>query len=173
MLPYFFPEIVPQVLQPKVFRFGFDEKDINGNIRAVIEAQFLSMKLHSEWVGDRPAEIYATGGASSNLEILKIAANIFNSIIRQFEITNSAALGAALRSAKAFYDFNKKNISWVDLGNSFLNLHKTKIIKPDKQIVELYKDMLKLYQKCEKFALRYGESPEQDRSDFVKKYFVE
>ncbi|MHA2287410.1 MAG: xylulokinase [Promethearchaeota archaeon] len=171
MLPYFLPEIVPQVLQAKVYRFGFDEDDLEGNVRAVIEAQLLSMKLHSEWVRERPTEIYATGGASSNIEILKIAATIFNSIIHQFEVTNSAALGAALRSAKSYYYSNKFKINWVDLVNSFLKLQKTKKIKPDKQFVELYEDMLNIYRKFESFALRSGESPEQDRKEFINKYF--
>jgi len=72
MLPYFLPEIVPLVLEPAVYRFGFDENDIQGNVRGIIEAQFLSMRLHSEWIQEQPEEIYATGGASANKEILQI-----------------------------------------------------------------------------------------------------
>jgi len=109
MLPYFFPEIVPLVLKPKVHRFGFDDTDLEGNVRAVIEAQFLSMKIHSEWIQEPPEEIYATGGASTNFEMLKIAANIFNTSVRQFKATNSAALGAALRSAKSYYNSKNQN----------------------------------------------------------------
>ena len=171
MLPYFLPEIVPLVLRAKVHRFGFDEDDVEGNVRAVIEAQFLSMKLHSEWVGERPTEINATGGASSNIEIIKIAANIFNSNIRQFEVTNSAALGAALRCAKSYFDTQNLKIDWVELVTSFLKLQKTKLIKPNKQFVKLYEDMLNLYEKYENFVLKNGENPEQDREEFVKNYF--
>jgi xylulokinase len=35
VLPYIFPEIVPLVLNPKIYRFGLDEHDIEGNIRLI------------------------------------------------------------------------------------------------------------------------------------------
>ena len=171
MLPYFFPEIVPLVSKPKVHRFGFNDNDLEGNVRAVIEAQFLSMKIHSEWIQEPPEEIYATGGASINLEMLKIAANIFNAKIRQFEVRNSAALGAALRSVKSYYNSKKQNYDWTELVEGFLKIEERIIIQPDKKYVLLYKDMLTLYQKYEDFILRNGEDPELSRQIFTKKYF--
>ncbi len=171
MLPYFFPEIVPLVLNPKVYRFGFDENDLEGNVRAIIEAQFLSMRLHSRWIGEKPTEIYATGGASANKDILKIAANIFNTTIQRFEITDSAALGAAFRSAKSYYDFTDTEKKWENILNKFLKFQDSFIIEPDKVYRELYDDMLKLYIKCEDFILRNREDPEPFRKEFIKKYF--
>ena len=171
MLPYFFPEIVPIVSKPKVYRFGFDGKDLEGNVRAVIEAQFLSMKIHSEWTQEPPEEIYATGGASTNIEILKIAANIFNTKIRQFDETNSAVLGAALRSAKSYY--NSKNLShdWAELVEGFLKIEDSVIIHPNPKYELLYNDMLTIYQKYEDYILRNGQDPELSRQNFIKKYF--
>jgi xylulokinase len=171
MLPYFFPEIVPLVLKPNVYRFGFDKNDLEGNVRAVIEAQFLSMKLHSEWVREEPEEIYATGGASTNLEMLQIAANIFDTNIRQFEVTNSASLGAALRSSKSYYDSIKKIVDWTDLVNQYIDIQKSVVIKPNKKYSMLYKDMLNIYRKYENFVLKNGGDPEHYRKDFAKKYF--
>jgi len=171
MLPYFFAEIVPLVLQPKVFRFGFDENDVEANVRAVIEAQFLSMKLHSQWISEQPNEIYATGGASSNIEILQIVANIFNSNVRQFEDTNSSALGAALRSAKSYYDSTSKSVDWTDLVSSFLKIQKINVIKPNQRYTVLYNDMLTIYKKYENYILRNGEDPERYHKSFIKKYF--
>ena len=171
MLPYFFPEIVPLVSMPKVHRFGFNDKDLEGNVRGVIEAQFLSMKIHSEWIQEPPEEIYATGGASTNLEILKIAANIFNTKIRQFDVTNSAALGAALRSAKSYYNSKKQKYDWTELVEAFLKIEESIIINPDKKYEVLYEDMLTIYQKYEEFILRNGEDPELSRQVFIKKYF--
>jgi xylulokinase len=171
MLPYFFPEIVPLVLEPSVYRFGFDENDIQGNVRGIIEAQFLSMRLHSEWIQEQTEEIYATGGASANKEILQIASNIFNTKIYQFEITNSAALGAALRSAKTFYDSVNKRINWTELVNRFLKIQDNYIIQPNNKYKKLYDEMLEVYRKCEKYILKKEEDPEQFRKDFVKKYF--
>lgn len=171
ILPYFFPEIVPLVLDPKVYRFGLDENDVEGNVRAIIESQFLSMKLHSQWVGEKPKEIYATGGASANQEILQIAANIFNANIRQFKATNSAALGAALRSAKSYYDSINEPKKWSAIVKNFIKFKETIVIKPKLEYKTLYKDMSMLYKKCEDFVLRGGENPEVFRKEFIKKYF--
>ncbi len=171
MLPYFFPETVPQVLKPQVYRFGFDENDIEGNIRAIIEAQFLSMKLHSKWIGEKPKEIFVTGGASINEDILQVLANIFNTKVRMFEITNSAALGAALRAAKSYYDSKDEIKSWKQIINKFINLQEGAIIKPDNKYIELYNDMLDLYKNYEEFILRNKSNPEIARLEFIKKYF--
>jgi len=171
ILPYFFPEIVPLVLDPNVHRFGLDENDVEGNVRAIIEAQFLSMKLHSQWVGEKPKEIYATGGASANQEILQIAANIFNANIRKFKATNSAALGAALRSAKSYYDSINEPKKWSAIVKNFIKFKETIVIKPELEYKGLYKDMLVLYKKCEDYILREGENPEPHRIEFIKKYF--
>lgn len=171
MLPYFFPEIVPLVLDPNIYRFGFDENDIEGNVRAIIEAQFLSMRLHSEWIGDKPKEIYITGGASANEEILQIAANVFNTQIRKFEFTDSAVLGAALRSAKSYYNSIKIVKTWRYIINNFINLQERIIIKPERKFKGLYDDMLLLYKKFEEYALKERGNPEHIRIKFLKKYF--
>jgi len=170
MLPYFFPEIVPLVLNPKVYRFGFNENDPEINVRAVIEAQFLSMKLHSRWIGEKASEIHATGGASINKEIMQVAADIFNSPVRIFELTNSAALGAAIRSAKSFYDSIHKEKNWTEINESILKLLVKDIICPNEKVRKLYDEMLLLYEKCEDYILRKGENPEVFRKRFKTKY---
>jgi xylulokinase len=172
MLPYFFPEIVPLVLEPKVYRFGLDENDIEGNVRAIVEAQFLSMRLHSEWIDEHPKEIYATGGASANKDILQIAADIFQTPIRQFNITDSAALGAALRSIKSFYDSIEEKKNWSEIVNNFLKTQLGNAIIPNIKNKELYNDMLYLYKKCEDYILRNGKDPEPTRKKFIEKYFI-
>jgi len=171
MLPYFFPEIVPLVLNPKVYRFGLDDDDLEGNVRAIIESQFLSMRLHSEWIKEKPEEIHATGGASANKEILQIAANIFNAKIRQFELTESAALGAALRSAKSYYDSIENEKDWQEIIQNFIAIQDTILIKPEEKYITLYNDMLELYKKCENFVLKDGKDPEPFHKKFITKYF--
>lgn len=171
ILPYFYPEIVPLVLEPKVYRFGLEENDLAGNIRAIIECQFLSMRLHSEWIKEKPEEIYATGGASANREILQVAADIFNTKVRCFEITNSAALGATLRSAKSYYDYIKSSKNWSQIINKFVNFQQSDIILPNIKYKELYDTMLELYRKYEEYILKKGKNPESFRRKFIKKYF--
>jgi len=171
MLPYFFPEIVPIVLQPKVFRFGFDENDMEANIRAIIEAQFLSMRLHSDWIEEKPKKIYATGGASANKEILQIAADIFKTPIIKYEITDSAALGAAFRATYSYYITQNSNLKWERLIDSFMKEQKQEKINPTLTNGPLYDDMLQIYDKFEKFVLKNAENPEIYRKEFIQKYY--
>ncbi|MFX1379694.1 MAG: xylulokinase [Promethearchaeota archaeon] len=171
MIPYFFPEIVPKVLKPKVYRFGFDENDIEGNIRGIIEAQFLSMKLHSKWITEKPEEVYATGGASVNRNILQILANIFNTKVRMFDFTDSAALGAAFRAAKSYFDSKDEIKNWDEIVGKFINLQESIVIEPDNKCKELYDDMVELFEKYEDFVVRNRENPELARLDFIKKHF--
>ena len=170
MLPYFFPEIVPLVLNPRVYRFGFNENDPEVNVRAIVEAQFLSMKLHSRWIGEKATEIHATGGASTNREIMQVAADIFNLSVRIFELTDSAALGAAIRSAKSFYNSVDQDKNWPEITKSLLKLLVKDILYPNEKIKELYEEMLLLYEKCENYVLRGGENPELFRQRFKIKY---
>ena len=162
---------MPLVLESGVQRFGFDENDVESNVRAIIECPFLSMKLHSEWIGEKPDEIYATGGGSINREILQVAADVFNTRVRQFEVSNSAALGAALRAAKSYYDSKNVEKHWSEIVEKFLDIQKSVIFEPNNEYKELYEDMVKLYKKCENFFLRNGENPMQLQQQFVQKYF--
>jgi xylulokinase len=171
MLPYFYPEIVPIVLKPGVSRFGFDEKDVEGNVRAIIEAQFLSMRLHSRWMGKIPIEIHATGGASANQEILQVAANIFNAKISIFDISNSAALGAAIRAIKSFSENSNDSLTWERLIESILKKDVT--LWPQRTTIELYDELLTLYHEYEQFILYGKENPEKARLNFIQKHFSE
>ncbi len=170
MLPYYFPEIVPQVLNPKVYRFGFDENDKNGNVRAIIESQLISMRLHSQWTGEEPEVIYATGGASKDKAILQTIADIYQVNVIQFETSASAALGAALRAAKTYYDDTGKNLSWSEIVQDY-TVAKGKMISPRKEYKQIYDDMVLLYEAYENYILRSGKNPEEHRQKFIDIYF--
>ncbi len=101
MMPWFEPEIVPRVASPRVARLGGLEdvpEQAARNCRAVVEGQFLSMRLNSEWMATRPSRILATGGGSQNPELLQIAADILGCRVEGHEVSDGAALGAALRA---------------------------------------------------------------------------
>jgi xylulokinase len=105
VLPYFVPETTPRLLHPQVKWFGTPEfvekKDAALAARAIVEAQALSMKRHSDWIGVKPDRILVTGGASRNRGILQVLADVFQAEIRTLSVGNSAALGGALRAAQA------------------------------------------------------------------------
>src|SRR4051812_41422159 len=114
MLPWYEPEITPTVLQPGVRRYGLDEQDRDGHVRGVIEAQMMAMALHSTWMGVTVDTIHATGGAAANRAILQVMADVFAADVYQFEVGNSASLGAALRAAEADEAVRGRPMEWED-----------------------------------------------------------
>jgi xylulokinase len=70
-------------------------------VRAMLEGQFLNMRLHSRWMGVKTERILLTGGASRNNGIARTVADIFQAPVERLAVANSAALGAALRAAAA------------------------------------------------------------------------
>lgn len=69
--------------------------------RAVLEGQFMSMRLHSQTLGVRPNSITATGGASKNPVICQVLADVFGCPVKAAKTPDSAALGAAFRAKHA------------------------------------------------------------------------
>jgi len=119
MLPYFFPEMTPRLLEPKLELEGSDAfrafQDPPANARAIVEAQALSMQRHSDWIGERPRSVRVTGGASKNRGILQVLADVFDARIEPLAVPTAAALGAALRAAHA-----GTSLSWAELYARFV-----------------------------------------------------
>jgi xylulokinase len=105
LLPYFVPEVTPKLLAPAPRWFGSDDfvagRDPAGAARAVVEAQALAMQRYSDWIGEKPTEILATGGAAQNAGILQVIADVLGARVRTLSVANSSALGGALRAAQA------------------------------------------------------------------------
>ncbi len=154
MLPWFDPEIVPRVLKPGVRRLRLRAEDADANCRACVEAQMLSMRLHSAWMGGKPACIYATGGASANREILQIMADAHNTPVYRQETANGAALGAALRAAHAHTLETVGTADWMEIAGPFTKPLAGSKVAPDPQAAALYDDLLRDYAAFEADALR-------------------
>lgn len=150
ILPYFEPEIVPLVLKPEVHRFNLSPDDVSANCRAVVEAQMLSMKIHSKWMAKAPQKIYATGGASQNKEILKIMADVFQASVYRLKVSNSASLGAALRAAHAYYKSIENPLSWQEIVSGFTDSEPDSRIKADPALAKIYQEMATRYEQYEK-----------------------
>src|SRR6188768_319081 len=119
MLPYFFPEMTPKLLEPKLELEGSEAfcafRDPPANARAIVEAQALSMQRHSDWIGEKPRSVRVTGGASKNRGILQVIADVFDARIETLSVSNSAALGAAVRAAQA-----GTGLPWAELYARFV-----------------------------------------------------
>ncbi|XP_075941362.1 xylulose kinase isoform X3 [Anarhichas minor] len=107
-------------------------------VRALVEGQFLSRRLHAERLGYSISEtsvlllilifssclcsiipgtrVLATGGASANKDILQVLCDVFNAPVYTIDLLNSASLGSAYRalhgmmseSVASFFDVVKK-----------------------------------------------------------------
>lgn len=105
MLPFYGPEITPRhdftgpVMQGSAAFESGDEPALQ--VRALLEGQFLNMRLHSQWMEVKTERIRLTGGASKNDGIAQLVADIFQAPVERLDVSNSAALGAALIAAAA------------------------------------------------------------------------
>jgi xylulokinase len=100
-LPFYGAEITPRHDFEKPVSLFSDEPTPALRIRALLEGQFLNMKLHSEWMGIATERIRLTGGASKNDGITQLVADVFQAPVERLDVANSAALGAALIAATA------------------------------------------------------------------------
>lgn len=119
LLPYFVPEMTPKLGSPKPLWFG-DASFVEGRdparaARAIVEAQALSMKRYSDFIGESPKDILATGGASRNRGVLQVVADVFGARVRTLSVGNSSALGGALRAANAV-----GKVAWPSLFERFV-----------------------------------------------------
>ncbi len=153
MLPWFDPEITPLVLEPGVRRFELDAADADANVRAVVEAQMMSLALHSRWMGVTISTIYATGGASANRDVLQVMSDIFNAEVLQLETGNSAALGAALRAFHADRHASGAPLAWDDVIAGFVVPRRESRITPQAANVDVYRRLIDTYAQCEREAL--------------------
>lgn len=150
-----------------------NNKNIEYNVRGIIESQFLSMLLHSKEIGINTTDrILATGGASKNKSILQIMSDVFGvpvfthsqvfhffyyfycilflNLLIVFK-PNSASLGAAFRALHG-YKCKDKFISFdevVSNGSPF-----QKEVDPDMNAHAIYKSMLLRYKNLEQKIMK-------------------
>ncbi|MFH1572060.1 MAG: FGGY-family carbohydrate kinase [Gemmatimonadota bacterium] len=119
LLPYFAAEIVPHVAAPSVVRHRLDAADAARNVRAVIEAQALSSRIHSAWMEVPIRSLAVTGGASANAAILQVYADVHGCPVHRFQTTSAAALGAALRACHGDTLAQRGRAEWSALVEPF------------------------------------------------------
>jgi len=144
MLPFFGPEITPRhdfsapVLQGDAAFESAEEPGLQ--VRALLEGQFLNMRLHSQWMGVKTERIRLTGGAAKNDGIAQLVADIFQSPVERLEVLNSAALGAALiAAAAAGHDLPK-------LQETFCKAEAGSALQPDSALAGIYEGALDRFQ---------------------------
>ncbi|KAM9717460.1 xylulose kinase-like [Menidia menidia] len=115
-------EITPPAVG--VYRFSPEDSEVSGwgpevEVRALVEGQFLSRRQNHKTLQDPPSRtqqnqqnpvepwtvvsvagsrVLATGGASSNQEILQVLSDVFNAPVYTIDVSNSTCLGSAYRA---------------------------------------------------------------------------
>jgi xylulokinase len=147
LLPWFEPEITPTVISPGVRRFGVDAADPPANIRGVV-----ALARHSRWMGVVVKTIHATGGAAANRAILRVMADVFGADVYQFEVGNTACLGAALRAFHGDRAADGESAPWDDVVRGLAEPVASTRIKPDPGSHAIYRELMPIY------AAREGEA---------------
>jgi len=156
LFPWFEPEITPDVPVPGIHRVGLDPGDGPGHVRGVVEAQAMAMANHSAWMGVDVRVIHATGGASANREILQVLADVFNAAVYQFEVDNSACLGAALRAWHADATASGHPVAWPDVVRDLATPAVRSLVRPGAAGTEVYPALRRRYGREERAARGLG-----------------
>lgn len=146
MLPYFAPECTPSASAGIVCNYEREACSPAENIRSLLESQALSMRLHSEWIGEKVHRIRLTGGASGLKSFRRIIADVFQADIEIQESSNAAGLGAAMRAANAV-----EGISFAELTQRYCPASQKIPHDPEAGIV--YKSLLEQYRLLEQKKL--------------------
>ena len=158
LIPWFEPEITPAVANPRVHRYRLSEDDAAANVRAVVEAQQMAMAVHSTWMLVTIDTIHATGGAAANKEILRVMADVFGAEVYRSTVSNSAALGAALRAWHGDTVAEGTPLPW-DTITAIAQPSAASLIAPDPRRHAVYREMMPIYEACEAHALGRGPDP--------------
>jgi xylulokinase len=144
MLPFFGPETTPRhdfsgpVLQGSPDFESGAVPDLQ--VRALLEGQFLNMRLHSQWMQVKAERIRLTGGASKNDGIAQLVADVFQAPVERLDVSNSAALGAALIAASAAgHDLE-------ELQQAYCRCSAGSTLAPDPALASIYQDAQKRFE---------------------------
>ncbi len=142
LLPYFEPESTPPAAAGSIrANFDWEHAAPGALIRALLESQALTMKLHSAWQGDF-REIRLTGGAARSEGMKRILCDVFGAPVSTAKVLNSAALGAAFRAATV-RGFRVDELAAVFSGA-------TDTIEPDEAKRDYYREALAAYRALER-----------------------
>jgi xylulokinase len=153
MLPWFDPEITPDVPSPALHRRSLDEANGPANVRAVIEGQMMALANHSAWMGTPASSIHATGGGSVNDEILQVMADVFQADVYRLGSGNSASLGAALRAWHADARASGRPVDWSEVVRDFAVPDPATRVRPRTVHAQLYRELRTRYAAFESEAL--------------------
>jgi xylulokinase len=145
LAPWFVPEITPPVTQAGPRWKDVDAGDAPRAVRAVVEGQAMSMRIHSRWIAPRVKTIRVTGGAAANPAILQVIADVFDAELVRIAPRNAASLGAALRAYHADRLASGTPVPWRDVVAGFTDPDLR--VSPNAAAAAVYADRLPEYER--------------------------
>jgi len=122
------------------------------NAKAIIDGKIMSMMNRLKKMGITPKEIYVTAGASENDGILQTIADISGATVYRQEVSDSSALGGALRARYAYLKQDGRDPNWKEVVSPFMKIAKT--FDPIMVRNAIYKAMMPKYTQLEKAAVK-------------------
>jgi xylulokinase len=113
----------------------------------------MALARHSRWMGVTVDTIYATGGAAANVQILQVMADVFGAEVYQLEISNSAALGAAIRAWHGDLSAAGQSASWDELIEGIVEPVAASRLKPRRDARDVYDELMRTHATAEAHAL--------------------
>lgn len=151
MLPWHEAEITPPVIYAGVRRFGFDGHDAGQDVRGLVEGQMMALANHAAAVTSGAIDrVVATGGAAENRALLQVMANVFGVEVDRLDVTNAAALGAALRAYHADRLAAGEPISWRTVVSGLTDPAPFHRVTPDPKLAAMYADLRRDYATLER-----------------------
>ncbi|XP_054621755.1 xylulose kinase isoform X2 [Dunckerocampus dactyliophorus] len=149
-------EILPRAVGIHIF--DADDNKVSSvsaevEVRALVEGQFLSRRLHAERLGYSiipGSRVLATGGASCNKDILQVLSDVFNAPVYTIDVSNSACLGSAYRAKHGVLD--QSTVSFFDILKKAPEARLVATPQPTAQ--QVYNLMLQRYGQLEKRVLQ-------------------
>jgi len=101
------PEITPPIMKAGIYRVDEQDQAVDAfspaeEARAILEGQFLSLRLHGESMGLEPSTLIATGGASVDASVIRVICDVFGKPVYVAESADSASLGSAYRALHGY-----------------------------------------------------------------------
>lgn len=146
MLPYLYDESVP-LHKAGIIRDGFTKDDSRLNIRALHLSQALSLRLHSDHLGE-VRELCIVGGASRNLLLRQWISDVFG--VRTFCIRDSdfaAPLGCAISGAR-----HVLGCTYEEAAGRYVRIDNESRIEPIHGNLKIAASLLHRYRELEKGA---------------------
>lgn len=124
MLPYLLDESVPRRSRG-IVRDGFDDRDLEADIRALYISQALSLRLHSNHLNNAGA-LCVVGGGSKNRFLKQMIADVFDASIYTIRHADfAAAFGCAISGAKTLL-----RVSYEESASRFIQVDRASLVDP-------------------------------------------